>query len=191
MTLFLSRNSNLKKRLFKRCLVVSALIMTMGTIMGGRAEAQEATLLQSSGLIKRLTEQATRAPLIVRAKVYPSEPVTQGAQNYLVYPLDVLEVLRGDVASLPKHAERSGLWVLADLLSPRFPVTIVPKESNEKEAKEYLLLLHGGLLDTPLLDGEAMYPLEGGRLVAAEPLTETEWRAALAGNGSNGGNHAP
>lgn len=115
-----------------------------------------------------LEQQAKKAQVIVRVTLGAVQTVRDGDVTYLVYPLEVTEVIAGDPATLPQVGGKPALFVLQG-------VQDLPKFSARQEA---LALLYAGRMDSPLVGfNQGWYPVVGGKVTAqglAEKLSDPD-----------------
>ena len=113
-----------------------------------------------------LAQQAKKAQVIVRATLGAVQTVKEGDVTYLVYPLDVAEVIAGDPAALPQLGGKPALYVLQG-------VQDLPTFQGRQEG---VALLYTGRLDSPFVGfNQGWYPLTAGKVSAGDaqsPITE-------------------
>ncbi|WP_414656913.1 hypothetical protein ACINK0_12915 [Deinococcus sp. VB343] len=113
-----------------------------------------------------LEQQARKAEVIVRVTLGTAQTVKEGDVPYLVYPLEVKEVIAGDVASLPQFGGKPALYFLQG-------VQDLPKLSARQDA---LALLYTRRLDSPVVGfNQGWYSIEDGKVKAGDaekPLTD-------------------
>lgn len=117
-----------------------------------------------------LEQQAKKAEVIVRATLGAAQTAKEGDVSYLVYPLEVAEVLAGDVATLPQWEGKPALYVLQGLQD-------FPKLAAKQEG---IALLYTKRFDSPLVGfNQGWYPIEGGKVSAGDPQKPLTDPAAL------------
>lgn len=117
-----------------------------------------------------LEQQARKAEVIVRVTLGTAQTVKEGDVPYLVYPLEVKEVVAGDVASLPQVGGKPALYFLQGLQD-------LPKLSANQEV---LALLYTRRLDSPVVGfNQGWYAIEDGKVKAGDPAKPITDPAAL------------
>lgn len=117
-----------------------------------------------------LEQQARKAEVIVRVTLGTAQTVKEGDVPYLVYPLEVKEVVAGDVANLPQVGGKPALYFLQGLQD-------LPKLSANQEV---LALLYTRRLDSPVVGfNQGWYAIEDGKVKAGDPAKPITDPAAL------------
>lgn len=117
-----------------------------------------------------LAEQAKKAEVIVRASVGTAKSVKEGDVAYRAYPLEVKEVVAGEVASLPQLDGKPALFILEGLQD-------APQFLSDQEA---VLLLYARKLDSPLVGvNQGVYPIDNGKVKAGDITDPAKLIAAI------------